>query len=239
VTRRTRKLIRFAMPADQINLAPRSFTRVDAKRAVISLLLLGATFGLWYLVLPVVQRLIIPGAPGGTTGPWIIRPGWPLLFGSCVVAAAVSVPLLGRRLRQQWTAQDLAAGTKYVPFGNPAVKAAHNLALYIKGIILLLIYASALLFYLFSWGVVGPSGIEQKVPWGARVHAFDQIVSLQMIPKGEHNDELNADGPWYSAAFSDGSAFTFDASDGGVSDSELTAIAKFVADRSGKNWHMR
>ena len=111
-----------------------------------------------------------------------------------------------------------------------------------SGLILILglIYAAALLFYLFSWAFIGPAGIEQRLPWGHNDHSFDQITSLEMIPGGMRSDKLVKNGPWYSVEFADNSrSFTFGDDNEGCSEAELSAMAKFIAQRSGKLWRVR
>jgi hypothetical protein len=71
------------------------------------------------------------------------------------------------------------------------------------------------------------------------VHTFDQIVALEMIPSGEYSNELQRNGPWYNVTFSDGRSFNFGGDNEGSSESQLAAIAKYVAERSGQEWRMR
>jgi hypothetical protein len=210
-------------------------SRVDAKRGAIGVLLLVTTFGAWFLVMPWIQVLFIPKAVGGAKGPWIIRPILAMHVCACFIAAAVSMPLFTRGLRERRKAQDAAAGTRYDPFRrHPLLKIVH-----FKGYLLILVYAAALLFYLFSWTIVSPAGIEERFPWGSRAHRFDQIYALETIPSGEHNETLQKTGPWFNVTFRDGRSFSFGHDNEGLSESESAAIAKYLAERSGKEWQTR
>ena len=80
----------------------RSFSRADAKRVFITLAMLGVLgVGSWFL-LPAIQSLIIPNAPGGNNEPWVVRPILAFHFGAVAVMAAVTLPLLSRPLQQLW-----------------------------------------------------------------------------------------------------------------------------------------
>jgi hypothetical protein len=141
-----------------------------------------------------------------------------------------------KRLAKRWKAKDAAAGTRYDPFRN---RPFGKLGPMVAGGALAFVYASALAFYLFSWTVVSPAGIEDRLPWGRRNHAFDQIASLEVIPDGMHSNELARYGPLHTVTFADGRKFTFGDENEGCSKAEVSTIAKFIAERSKQTWRVR
>ena len=154
-------------------------------------------------------------------------------FWRCAILATASMPFLLWRLGKRWRAQNVAAGTRYdVPPGR-------KVRIFIAGGVLTSVYAAALLFYLFSWTIVGPAGIEQRRPWDHMDHSFDQIRSLETIPGGMRSDKLVKNGPWYNVVFNDGRSFSFGDDNEGCSETEQSAIAKFIAERSGQTWLVR
>jgi hypothetical protein len=213
----------------------RRFKLRDAARAFVALSTLAAIFAASYFILPEIQRLVMPAAPGGKEGPWVILPILAFHFGACAVASAALMPLALTPFRRRWRAQDAVEGTRFDPFQNrPAVR----VALYVKGAALLAVYLISLVFYLLSWTVVGPGGVEEHLPWGVRQHAFENIVSLAMIPEGFRVDSLKRNGPWYQVRFEDGRRVTFGADNEGISNLELAALAEFIASRAGRSWHV-
>src|SRR6266480_4844722 len=105
-----------AMDKVEAPIEKRKFSRVDAKRALISLLILVPVGVCYWFLLPVVQSLIFPRTPGGTTGPWMVRPILAMHF--CAVAAmtCVTAPIISRRLRRRWKREDATMGSRYDPF---------------------------------------------------------------------------------------------------------------------------
>jgi hypothetical protein len=214
-------------------LAPRKFKPTDAGRGAIVLVLLAVVFATWFFLLPWIQAAILPTAPGGSTGPWVIRPIVAVHFCACAILSAVTLPLLMTRLRIRWNAADAAAGTRFDPFRN---RLGGKVGIFVAGGALLLIYAAALLLYLRCWDEVGPAGIQGRMPWGRKCHSFDQITSLKMIPSGMHSDGVARDGPWRRVVFVDGHTFIFGHENEGCSEAEVSAIARFIAERSGHAW---
>jgi len=214
----------------------RKFSRVDAKRSIIMVAILALVGGCYWLMLPGVQSQILPNAPGGGAGPWVVRPILAFHFGAVAVMASVTLPVLTRPLRSRWRRENAALGTRYVPFDTRPVK---RLVFISKGILLLLIYASALMFYLFSWTTIEPAGIEQRLPWTTLRHSFGDIESLEVIPVGERSDTIRQDGPWYSIKFQSGRSITWGHDNEGTTHDELNAMATYVADRSGLPWTRR
>jgi hypothetical protein len=213
----------------------RQFKPRDAARALVSLLTLAAIFAACYLVFPTIQCLIVPAAPAGKTGPWVIPPILAFHFGACAVATVALMPLVLTPLWRRWRAEDAAEGTKFDPFHNRPVT---RVWLYVKGMVLAAIYLISLIFYLLSWTVVGPGGVEEHLPWGVKQHAFDKIVSLTMIPEGFRVDSLKKNGPWYQVRFEDGRRVTFGADNEGISKLELAATAHFIGLRAGRSWQV-
>lgn len=210
----------------------RGFSRTDASRAFIIVPMLGAVGAGYWFLLPVIQSLIIPSAPGGREGPWVVRPILAAHFGATAVLAAVTLPLITGPLRALWKREDAALGTQFDPYRDQPVK--HG-AMVVKGL-LLAIYASGLVFYLFSWTKIGPDGIEQHLPWATLHHAFEDIESLEMIPEGGRSNSMKQDGPWYSVTFPSGRFLTLSTDNEGTSRDELRAMAAFIAKRSRLDW---
>jgi hypothetical protein len=214
----------------------RNFSRVDARRAFSflgTLVFVGA--GYWF-ILPALQSQIIPNAPGGAAGPWVVRPILAFHAGAAAVLACLTVPLILGPVQKQWKREDAALSTRYDPFrGQPAARA----AIMIKGGLLFLIYGCAFAFYLFSWTIIGPDGVEERLPWGKRKHAFQDINSLEAIPDGQRSDSIAQNGPWYSLTFQRGGSITLSHDNEGTTPAELTAMTSHIAKRSGLVWRRR
>jgi hypothetical protein len=217
-------------------VVPRGFTKVDAKRAFISVAILAIVSVCYWFALPAVQSLIIPSAPSGRYGPWVLRPILAFHFGAVVVMAAVTLPLITWPLWRVWAREDAASGTRYDPFQGRRIK--HAL-LIVKSLLLLVLYAAALLFYLFSWEFIGPDGIEERLPWTTLNHSYQDISSLETIPAGQRSESISKDGPWYSVKFKGGRSITLSDDNEGITFEELTAMTAFIADRSGLVWERR
>ncbi len=214
----------------------RSFSRVDAKRAIIAVAILSVVGACNWFLLPGIQSRIIPSAPGGANGPWILRPILAFHFGAVAVMTSVTLPLITGRLRKAWKRQDAELGSRYDPFAGRSGK----YALFVfKGVLLSVIYTAFLLFYLLSWESIGPDGIVQHLPWSTLHHSFQDVASLETIPDGERSDSLKENGPWYSITLRSGRSITLSLDNEGTTPNELTAMTKFVADRSGFEWKRR
>lgn len=217
-------------------LAPRTFGRMDGTRLVITLAMLsGLAVGYW-LLLPGIQSLIVPAAPGGANGPWVIRPILAFHFGAVAVLTAVTLPALLTPLQQRWSRLDAEAGTRYDPFRD---RPASRFGLLLKAGLLLVIYAASLLFYLFSWTTVGPGGIEQQLPWGRRSYTYQQVATLETIPEGMRSEALRQNGPWYHLEFRDGLHTNWSLDNEGLTPDDLTAVTAYVSARTGLPWSRR
>jgi hypothetical protein len=189
----------------------------------------------WF-ALPIVQSLLVPTAPGGERGPWVLRPAFAFRFGACAVLTAITTPLVMLPLRKNWRAADAAAGTLYDPFhGRPGRK----LGVWVGGTLLLLLYGTSLAFYLLSWTTVGSAGIGQRLPWGTFSYPYEQIAALETVPDGMRSESLSQDGPWFAVTMRDGRRLTFGVDNEGISTGELLALATHVALRSGRLWTAR
>jgi hypothetical protein len=150
--------------------------------------------------------------------------------------AAATVPLIIRPLRKVWAREDADLGSRYDPFHCVL---ALRVLFFVKGLLLLAVYAAALVFYLFSWTKVGPDGIEQRLPWATLNHTFGDILSLEMIPDGERSESLRQNGPCYSVTFKGGRYLSLSADNEGTTHEELRALTAYIADRSGLRWARR
>lgn len=212
----------------------RRFGRADAMRAVISLVLVAVFAGLYWIALPSLQARFLPDVPGGEDGPWIVRPILAMRFGAMAVMTAVTLPFAMRPLHRLWKQEDASRGTRLKPL-RPWTR----LAVFIKGFLLLAIYGMALAFYLLSWLVISPEGIEQRLPWTTLRHSFDDIATLQTIPEGERSERLDENGPWYSIQLKSGRVITVGLSNEGVTLEELQAMTDLVSEKAGQEWQRR
>ena len=217
-------------------LPTRKFSRADFGRSAIVLALLAIVFTAWFFVLPRIQVLILPTAPGGIAGPWVLRPIIAVRFCATAILAATTMAIFLVPLRKRWIAKDATLGSQYDPFRNrPFGKA----RVFLAGGALALIYTAALFAYLTCWTDIGPAGIVDRLPWVCKKHGFDQIASLETIPAGMHSNSVARDGPWYRVNFTDGGNFTFGHENEGCPDADISAIAKFIAERSKQAWQVR
>jgi hypothetical protein len=214
----------------------RGFSKVDGKRAFIILVIVAIASVCYWFILPAIQALIIPNAPGGPNGPWVVRPIMAIHFCAVAVMAAVTVPFILRPIQRVWARQDAALGSRHDPFhGRPLMR----VLFFVKGFLLLAVYASALVFYLFSWTIIGPNGIQQSLPWTTLNHSFQDIVSLETIPDGERSESITQNGPWYSIKLKSGRFISLSDANEGCTRDELSAMTTFIADRSGLAWARR
>lgn len=225
-----------AIPDTDTPAISRNFSRVDGKRAIISIALFVSVGVCYWLMLPVIQSKIIPYVASGPSGPWVLRPILPARFGAMAVMTSVTFPFVAVPLKRKWKHEDAALGSRYDPFAGRPVQ---QTLFVLRGIFLLIVYASALVFYLLTWQIVGPDGIEQHLPWATLHHSFQDIASLETIPDGERSDSLNRDGPWYSIKLRSGRSITWSLDNEGTTQDELTAMTTFVAQRSGLAWVTR
>lgn len=215
-------------------LETRSFSDVDAKRAAISLVIMAVVMAGYWFMLPALQSLIIPGGLSGPDGPWVIRPITAVRFCAAAAMGAVTFPLVMWPLQQAWNREDAALGSRYGGIGGPLKG-----LLLVKASLLLVVYFSALLFYLFSWTIIGPEGIEQRLPWTTRQHSYQDIVSLETIPEGQRSDSITQNGPWYSVRLKDGYSLSLCEDNEACTTEVLNAIATYIGERSGLKWERR
>jgi hypothetical protein len=214
----------------------RRFRRTDAKRTFVSVVLLAIVGVCYWFLLPAIQSQIIPSGPGGRTGPWVLRPIFAFHFGAVAVMACVTVAVIVGRLKRKWEREDAALGTRYDPLSDRPMK---RVFVAFAACLLFLVYAAALVFYLLSWTIIGPDGIEQRLPWGTLHHSFQDIESLETIPDGERSESLRQNGPWYAIKLRSGRSITLSTDNEGLTSDELSALTSFVADRSGLVWVRR
>ena len=221
---------------NDVPLAVRGFGRTGAGQAAYWFGLLVVLCVCYWFLLPIIQSHLIPSAPGGRNGPWIVRPILAFRFGAVAILASVSGPLLLRPLTRAWQRDNAALGTRYDPFADQPFQ---RIRMLFGGFVLLAVYASALVFYLFSWKFIGPVGIEEHLPWETRTHAYREIAALQMLPEGQRSDSLRKNGPWYEIRFHNGRHMNFGEDNEGATRDSLAAIAAFIAEQSGLKWQAR
>jgi hypothetical protein len=215
---------------------PRSSSSIDAWRVFMTAPILAVVGVCYWFILPVIQSLIIPNAPGGENGPWVVRPILAFHFGAMAVMSAATLPVVLQLLRKACGSKDAALGAQYDPLhGRPLIRG----LLFFKAFLLFAVYASALVFYLFSWKMIGPDGIEEHLPWTTRKHSFQDIVSLETIPDGERSESIRQDGPWYSIKFKNGPPITLSEDNEACTHDELLAMTTYIADRSGLKWERK
>jgi hypothetical protein len=214
----------------------RNFSSLEVRRAFVFFGTMAFVGGCYWFMLPGIQSHIIPVAPGGAAGPWVIRPIGAAHAGAAAVLACLTVPFISRPLNRMWQREDAASGTRYDPFRD---KPGARVVIMAKACLLLLIYASALVFYLGSWTIIGPDGIEKRLPWGKRNHSFQDIMSLQAIPDGLRSDSIAQEGPWYEIRFRSGGGITLSPDNEGTTPDELSAMTALISKRSGLAWRSR
>ncbi len=202
---------------------------------ILFAILVAACVFYWFL-LPYAQSWVLPTAPGGLQGPWVIRPIVAIHACAMAALACLTVPLVSLPLRRIWNRRDHEVGTQYTPFRGRPVK---FVGLLLAGVFLLLLYSAALVFYLFSWTVVGPEGIGERLPWGFKNYAYTDIVLLETIPPGMHSESIAQDGPWYCVELKGGREIKLSLDNEGLAETELRAIAAFVAERCRMTWQRR
>jgi len=224
------------MPEPTTSITTRAFNRTDLKRTLIlSVIFWPLVAGCWF-VLPLLQSKVIPSAPGGTIGPWVLQPILAMRFGATAVLGCLTFMLLARPLFAKWKREDAALGSRYDPHAGQPIKRG---AMWLKITLLFIVYASGLVFYLLSWHTVGPHGIEIRLPWTTRHYSFEEIATLETIPDGERSDLIRENGPWYSVTFQSGRSLSWSLDNEGITRVELEAIADFVSRRSGLSWERR
>lgn len=214
----------------------RRFGRVDARRMLVFFAVLGATaMGCWF-VLPVIQSWIIPRAPGGVHGPWVIRPEGSLHFAATAISTAVTAAFIFQPLKKRWRHVDAERGTEWRPHSGRPVRRALFL---LKALFLSVIYAFGFALYIFSWTTIGPSGIEQRLPWTKLAFTFHDIAALETIPEGDRSESIQQNGPWYAIHFKTGRYIALSEDNEGLSPDELRSIVAFVAEGVGLDWKPR
>lgn len=194
-----------------------------------------ASIAYWFM-LPAIQSMILPDAPGGIGGPWVIRSVFGLRFGAMLVMVFATIWLVSIPLRRAWRRQDAELGTRYDPLHDRPLK---RIVVIVKVILLFAIYTGALALYLFSWEFIGPNGIEQRLVVTTLRHSYEDIESLETIPDGEHSDSIGQSGPYYCIKLKSGRCITLSDDQEGITREELRAVTDYVANRSGLEWVKR
>lgn len=87
--------------------------------------------------------------------------------------------------------------------------------------------------------IVGPGGIEQRLPWGKRDHPFRDIQSLLYVPEGMSVESERRNSPWYEVRFNNGQVISFGNENERLADEELQAIVRYIDDRTWQSWRIR
>jgi hypothetical protein len=188
---------------------------------------------IYWFVLPAIQSRMIPNSNGAEDGPWVIRTIFAIRACAVAVLTCVTTPVILSPLRKAWAREDIELGTLYDPFRDRPIK---RTLFFLQGALLLSIYASALVFYLFSWTTIHSDGIDQRLPWTTLHHSFQDIETLETIPEGKRSDSLVQNGPWYSIMFRSGRYVTFSLDNEGLDTNQLREITAFIAKQSGISW---
>jgi hypothetical protein len=199
-----------------------------AFRIVVVLLALGALFGGFWLVLPIIRNWLLPTAGGASGALWIIGPPRVLCFGACAGLWAITLPFLLRPLALAWRANDQRANG--APVAPMAVHHVGRLALLIRGGLLFALYAVCGVVYFVSYGEVMDRSITFHSLFGARTYGYEHVVSL------EHQASEGGQDPRYAIALDDESWGYFDASCEGLSEADVSAIAAHLSERTGRSW---
>lgn len=204
---------------------------------VIVLAALAPVFTAWYFVLPYIQKAVIPTAPGGTTGPWVVRPIAADHYVACAAFTAASmgfIMLVRAPFRKRRNAVGTAAGTGHVSFyRQPFAKT----KVFIANFAMVVVLASMVTFYFRSWTVFEPGGIEVQSPWGYKKYSYDQIKSLETVPDGFRSGPTA--GPSYTITLDHGLVINLSLRNEGCSKTDLSAIAAFIAEQSKRTWQLQ
>ena len=118
------------MPNADTPVTSRDFSRVDGKRAFILIAVLAVAGVCYWFMLPAIQSQIVPNAPGGKAGPWLVRPILAFHAGAMAVMTCVSLPVILWPMRKVWKREDMALGTQYAPFRGRPMK---RVAVFVQG----------------------------------------------------------------------------------------------------------
>lgn len=184
---------------------------------------LGAIFGTAWLVLPLAQRLLLPRAPA--VG-WVIGPGNGFHLGASACVVCLLGPFVSRRAQRMMRESGIK-GRK------------PGLGDWIAGIFVQCLFFMALLFYFTSWTVIDEGGVHQRALWIRRHYAFGDVRRQEELPEGYRAGEGYLTGHAYVMAMKDDfrvrvSRYEFDNPE--LSEETIRAIAKFVSERTGREW---
>jgi hypothetical protein len=194
---------------------------------------------LCWFALPIIQWVIFPAAAGGDRGPWVIRPDVGARFLGTGVLTILTAMVIIIPLRRMWDREDRKLGTRYAPYHNqPAMRFLFGIVI-VKASLLSLIFTFALAFYLFSWTIIEPEGIKERLFWETTNHTFDEIRSLEIVSQGQRTTSTGLDGPEYVIKFKDGHELTLSLANEGMSTQELKVLSNVLAKRSGREWKSR
>lgn len=197
-------------------------------RFCIVLVLLPVSFITYFFALPVIQSIVVPYAPGGDSGPWLVRPIEAMRFGSAAFLTAITGPVItSGPLRKLWQPHR-ELDSSIIP--------KHSFRYYrymVKGFLLMLVSAVAMAMYLFSWSYIGPDGIKQRFLWKSAYHTYDEIRALRIVFPALQSEA--AKGLKYCVDFK-GPDVTFGLENEGMTAQEVQALSMFIATRSGREW---
>lgn len=131
------------------------------------------------LDLPVViQASLLPKAPGGAEGPWLIPPDQSGRVVGCIAIAGILTLLLTLPFHKRWKANSLAAGywrfddiPHFYPPLHPCGPAVDPL-----------IAAAMLSRYFCSWRLISTDGIQVRMPHAQTDYRFEHITALGLKP---------------------------------------------------------
>lgn len=196
-----------------------------AGRMAISLLALGAVFGLFWLALPILRTALQPVAPPGG---WVLGPPVALRFAACAVLSACSFPWMLRPLGRRWRERDLAE--RGAPLDPLAASPARKTGALIQGMLLLAVYGAGGAFYFTSYTEVLLDRIIVHGPLGARSHGYAEVSAMELqAPTGGQPER-------YALRFKDGRWAYFGSDAEGTTSDEISAIAAHLSARTGLSW---
>ncbi|MEM7782796.1 MAG: hypothetical protein AAF939_07230 [Planctomycetota bacterium] len=222
-----------SLSEDSAQLSARKYSWIDAKRFIIFMSILAIlTVFFWFLV-PNIQAQILPQAPGGKNGPWVVKPHWNAHVAASVFFAAMIHPLFMIPLAEFWEREDISLGSEW----KPSIELP-KWEIYIRAGLFLTAFSFGMLMYFASWVEIGPDGVDKRFLWMNRHFSFEDVELLEMVADGDYSESSNEYGPWYRIKSENGFA-TFGLGNEGLTVEDLSAIASFVSDKVQLVWRRK
>ncbi len=205
-----------------------------AKTLLLGAILVIAAVASFFL-LPFAQALMIPQGAGGVDGPSVIRPLLAAhVLGSLFIGAMTAL-FASVTLGEGWSEEE-PTDVPMPPASRPSIL---KVIIYIWFVKCFLVCGIFLVLYLDSWCVITADGIRVQQPLGARNYSFAHIRDLRLDPRGHLPFADKDDQYGYTLEFIDGRTYYFNLKNEGLGKAEMTSIASFLSEKTGKPWRDR